>query len=350
MTGGDSDYVDLQNPPDAYGDAGGATDGYGSSQNAPSSYLGAMQKGPGATPPAKSSTAAPNTQRAPAPEDVVKSMVDTLSAIYIKKFSKKKVTLGPKVGRKIKVQLVADNDMKAALTQQAENVADGLLQAKLKFNPDWVITALTKYYKSIKEPYPSRLQTVDQNTQLTNEEKAAIFGLLKASLISEVRKDVAQTQGFFSIPKDAGDDGTIFVRAEFVDAADFGSQLAGTIAHELAHAYADEGWRDFLRDMFALEMLRTGALEEGMATHIERVIVLEWHKSQPPGTLIPLEGYRDQPEVAESAKLFIDNVGEDTALIAFFGGWVKFSDEKSAQNTILLGKRGEKKWKWPWQK
>ena len=38
MTGGNSDYVDLQNPPDAYGDAGGATDGYGPRQNAPSPY------------------------------------------------------------------------------------------------------------------------------------------------------------------------------------------------------------------------------------------------------------------------------------------------------------------------
>ncbi|RQP98874.1 hypothetical protein [Burkholderia stagnalis] len=343
--GGDFDYGGVQQPSGPYG---GSSSAYAPSQNAPSSYQGVMQKGAGPAPTARPPLAA-NAQTQPSPDAIAGTMVDTLAKIYAKHYSKKHVTLGPKVGKKIAVKLVEDSDMATALTEQAENIAADIVKSEMKFNPQRIMDELVNYYRTIKEPFPDRLKTIDENTSLTAEEQGALFGFMKSALVAEVRKDVDNTQGFFDLPRNAGDDGTIFIRAEFAKSVSFQSDLAGTIAHELAHAYADEGWRDFLRVMTAMGMLRTGQLAEGMATFIEDEIVSEWLATQPAKTLRPPLGYTDDPEVADSANSFIKAVGRDLALTAFFGGWINFANPDKPQDTIVVGRKAKKKWKWPWR-
>jgi hypothetical protein len=343
--GGNSNYGDVQQPSGPYGDADESS--YGSSQAGPSSYPMLMQKAPPTTP------APPvNPSPQPNPQDVAEAMVNTMADIYKKLYSvkhgKKYITLGPKVGSKIPVKLVEDADMTAALTDQARQVGDDIIHAMLKFNPESVRDQLIKYYKALETPFPDRLKVIDENTMLTRDEQDALFGRMKSSLIAEVRKDVAQTQGFFMLPQSASDTGTIVVRAEFAKSLNSVSDLAGTIAHELAHAYADNGWRDFLRVMRAMGMARTGELEEGMATFFEDEVVSEWMKAQPIKTPRPELGYKDDPEVADSAATFIKVVSKKYALPAFFGGWVNFDDANKPQDSIRIGEKREKKWKWPW--
>jgi hypothetical protein len=337
--GGDSNYADVQQPAGVYGDAGAPSSSYAD--------LGLLQKGAGpapAPPPAPSPASPP----APSPDDVAAAMVDTLSKIYKKKYSWKKDT--SKIGKKITVKLVDDSDMTAALTENANNVGNEIIQDMLTYNPQEVQDRLRKYYSDIGEPFPSNLNTIDKNTKLNKEQQGILFGFVKGELISEARKDVDATQGFFARPQNPGDGGTIFVRSEFAQSDRFQSNLAGTIGHELAHAYADDVWRDFLGAMLAVNMLRTGKLEEGMATFIENEIVTEWLKTQPPKTLRPPLGYTDDPEVAGSAETFIKAVGRDWALGAFFHGWITVTDPDKAPDTIVLEtKHKKKKWRWPWR-
>jgi len=345
--GGNSNYGDVQQPIGPYGDADESPSSYASSQTGPSSYPVFMQKAP---PTAPASTVKPLPQ--PNPQDVAEAMVSTMADLYKKLYSvkrgKKYITLGPKVGSKIPVKLVEDADMTAALTDQAQKVGDDIIHAMLKFNPQSVRDQLIKYYKALKTPFPDRLKVIDENTVLTQDEQASLFGEIKSFLIAEVRKDVAQTQGFFMLPKSASDTGTIVVRAEFAKSLNSVSDLAGTIAHELAHAYTDDGWRDFLRVMLVMGMARTGKLEEGMATFFEDEVVSEWMKAQPIKTPRPELGYKDDPEVADSAATFIKAASKKYALPAFFGGWVNFDDANKPQDSIRIGEKREKKWKWPW--
>jgi hypothetical protein len=333
----ESDYSGVQNPASPYGAK--AAD-----------YPSSMQKKPPQPAPAtQPSASTPATQATP--QQAADAMVSLLASIYKAKFSKNRQTLGPKVGKSVKVTLVSDADMTAALDQQAVDIGEKLLAAQLKFNPQSVIDRLQKYYKAIKKPFPYSGKTIDENTKLTREEEAALFGFQKAAIMAEVRRDVDKTQGFYSTPKKGPPEGIIFIREAFAKEKDFEFLLAGTLAHELGHAYTDQGWRDFLLVMFANGMLRTGPLEEGMTTHMEEIIVAEWHSRQPANTLIPLTGYRNDPDVADSAKVFIDAVGEDLARLAYFGGWVDFKDPAKPQDSILVGQKGKsrKEWKWPWQ-
>lgn len=64
-------------------------------------------------------------------------------------------------------------------------------------------------------------------------------------------------------------------------------------------------------------------------------------------TTAPL-GYKDDAEVADSADAFIKAVSKKFALAALFGGWVYFDNPDKPQDTIRIGEKHEKKWKWPW--
>lgn len=346
--GGDPNYGGVQQPAGPYGDANGSSPAYGPSQDPPSSFVELMQKGPTPT-PAPPPAPAPSQ---PDPQALADAMVGTMAEIYKKLYSvkkgKMKITLGPKVGKKIPVKLVDDADMTAAVTDQAQRIGDDIIKSMLKFNPESVRKQLTKYYSLLGDPFPDRLKSIDENTVLTASEQSALFGAIKGFLIAEVRKDVDQTLGFFMLPQNASDTGTIVVRAQFAQSQSSPSDLAGTIAHELAHAYAEDGWRDFMRVMIAMGMNRTGKLEEGMATFIEDEVVTEWMKAQPVKTPRPPLGYKDDSEVADSADTFIKAVTKKFALAAFFGGWVNFDNPDKPQDTMRIGEKREKKWKWPW--
>lgn len=326
-------YGDLQQPPGPYGDAADVV-----------SYPDLLKKAPAPTPKPVPPAAAP-----PSPEKIANDMVATMAAIYKAKYVSRGLTFGPLVGKKIPVKLVADKDMKAELEKQAERIGNDIIHAMLKFNPQKVLDDLTKMYATLGEPFPSRLKKIDENTKLNKDENAFLFGAIQGALLAEVTKDADRTLGFFALGKKPKDLGVMFVRAEFAASDNALSELAGTIAHEMAHAYAGVRWRDFMRVMFAVGMMRTGELEEGMATFFEAEVTEEWLKTQPEGAKAPTPGYTDMPEVADSRDTFLADVGRDPALYAFFGGWVDFKDADHPQDTIIVGKPTKKAWKWPWR-
>lgn len=276
-------------------------------------------------------------------------MVQELIPIFQKKFSRNKVTLGPNIGQTVPVVLVSDADMDSALTDQARDTAKHLLKARLKFAPEEVRKSLEKLYQQLGEPFPYEGKVIDENTTLSAEEKVHINGLDEAFLIVGLREDAKRTQGFYSLPAGSSGIGKIFVRKDIVDMGDFTHVLAGVLAHEMAHAYAEITWRDFLDAMFARGMQDTGFLDEGMATRIEKIVTTEWHKNQPSGTLIPLAGYRDEPKVGKREKSFVQAVGEAQAYDAYFGGWVEFTNPDKPEDTIRVGKTNKKSFKWPWR-
>jgi menaquinone-dependent protoporphyrinogen IX oxidase len=330
----DNGYGDLQQPAGSYGAAVLGT----------ASYPDLMKKAP-----APSIKQVPPAAAPLSPQKIANDMVATMAAIYKKKYVARGLTFGPLVGKKIPVKLVADADMKAELAKQAERIGNDIIHAMLKFNPQKVLDDLTKYYDALGEPLPDRLKKVDENTKLNKEENGVLFGAMQGVLLAQVTKDADQTLGFFALGKKPKDLGTMFVRAEFAKTDNALSELAGTVAHEMAHAYAGTRWRDFMRVMFAVGMMRTGELEEGMATFFEAEVTEEWLKTQPEGTKAPTPGYTDMPEVADSRDTFLADVDRDPALYAFFGGWVDFKDINHPQDTIVVGKPTKKAWKWPWQ-
>jgi hypothetical protein len=337
--GDGSDYGAQQQPSGGYGGSSAGSAGYGPSQNPPSPYGGMQQKGTTSQP--TSSGTAPQSSA----QQVADQMADLLSKIYLKRFSKYNVD---RVGKKVPVILATEPDLEAALRQHALDVADQQLQSMLKFNPEWVIRKLQDYYRVIEKPFPYAGKVFDENTKITREEKAAIFALVTQSLVSELQKDLKVTQGFYSRPKDRKGMGTIFIRKEYAEDIDRRHDLAGTLAHELAHAYAEITWWDFVDGLSANGMPKVGALIEGMATHFERIIVYDWFNDQPAGTLIPLAGYRDEPDVKDTADEFLKAVGEQAAYQAYLGGWIWFTDIRNPQDSILVGK-AKKNWRWPWR-
>lgn len=295
----------------------------------------------------------PKTQVKPKqPVDLQKKaddMMQELIPIFKKKFSQNKVTLGPNIGQTVPIVLVSDTEMDSALTDQARDLAKHLLKARLKFAPEKVRESLEKYYKALGEPFPYADKVIDENTVLSEEEKTQISGLDEAFLIVGLREDAKRTQGFYSLPPSRTGVGKIFVRKSIVDQGEFTHLLAGLLAHEMAHAYAEITWRDFLDALFARGMQDTGFLDEGMATRIEKIVSTEWHNQQPSGTLIPLVGYRDEPRVSKREKSFVKAVGEKQAYDAYFGGWVEFTNPDKPEDTIRVGKSNKKSWKWPWR-
>jgi hypothetical protein len=122
---------------------------------------------------------------------------------------------------------------------------------------------------------------------------------------------------------------------------------AGTVAHEMAHAYADQGWHDFIHMMKLRGMKETDKLDEGMATHIERIIVKQWWANQPSNTTIPIAGY--DSTYTDRANEFVKALGKDLAYEAYFGGWIDFTSNATPEDTLVIGNKKKKKWKWLWR-
>lgn len=319
-----------------YGEQKQTGGGYGASQN-PASLYAANSK-PSKNAPVPAAPPAP-----PSAEKVAAQMTASFTKMYLDEYCGGKIDKRTRIGMKIPVQLVTDQGMEAALVKQVVDVVDSVLRGRLRFCPQWVVKKLKEYYASIKQPWPYDGRKFGAGSKLTPEEQNYINGDLKADLIADLRSDVAATQGIYSRPADGKGTGTIFARRE--DAV-VGMQhnLAGTLAHELAHAFAHPNWWTFLDAMEANSASRTGELAEGMAVYFERLFVYKWlddHSDQ----MIPLEGYRDQPLVKKTGKEFIDSVGPKNAIEAYFWGAVTITDLDNAANTIIVGSQP---WVWPW--
>ncbi|MEO8137958.1 MAG: hypothetical protein ABI831_28770, partial [Betaproteobacteria bacterium] len=123
---------------------------------------------------------------------------------------------------------------------------------------------------------------------------------------------------------------------------------AGTVAHEMAHAYANQGWHDFINMMRLRGIREMDKLDEGMTAHIERIVVKEWFAQQPSGTLIPIGAY--DATYTKRADDFVKALGKDLAYEAYFGGWIDFASNAAPEDSLIIGNKTKKKnWKWPWR-
>lgn len=269
------------------------------------------------------------------PEDQVKAIMAELRPIFQQKFSRKRITYGPLVAKAVKFRVVADAAFKAEVEQEAKRLANRILPMTLKFSPEIVLKELQSFYRVIQQPFPDRLKVIDENTKLTEDEKVAIFTLVQVLTIQRATADADKVGGLFSPSTKE-----IIFRQSQID--------AGTVAHEMAHAYADQGWFDFISLMRLRGMEKSHELDEGMTTFIERIVVQEWFNKQPSGTTIPLAGY--DATFTDLAKDFVKQLGKDLAFEAYFGGWVDFTNAAKPEDTLVIGNKKTKKWKWPWRK
>jgi hypothetical protein len=267
-----------------------------------------------------------------APQDTVKDLMQVLLPLFQKNFSKNKITYGT-VGTAIKFRTVAEKDFEAEVVKEAERLAENILPLQLKFAPELVGKQLAGFYKTLAEPLPARLRTIDASTQLTRDEKAAVSSWAKVMTIANAKREAANTGAFYS---------TLAKEIVFREI-----QIgAGTVSHEMAHAYASQAWHDLMHMMKMRGMKDSDKLDEGMATNIERIIVNDWWAKQPSKTTIPLPGY--DSTYTNRAKEFLKALGNDLAYEAYFGGWIDFTSNAKPEDTLIMGK-SEKKWKWPWR-
>lgn len=267
------------------------------------------------------------------PEQHVTDLMNQLRPLFQKNFSRRRITYGPKVGREVKFRVVADKDFKTEVEQAAKQLANSLLPLYLKFAPEKVLEKLQGYYKILKQPLPTRLQTINEHTRLTSEEIAVTFPLLQALTVERIKADSDKIGAFYSRFTDE-----IIFRTSFIN--------AGVVAHEMAHAYADQGWNDLISLMRLRGMQQTTELDEGMTTLIEQIVVKDWHSKHAPRQTMPQPGY--DSKYTDRAEEFLKQIGRDLAFEAYFGGWINFTDNARPEQTLVIGNRTRRNWRWPW--
>ena len=270
----------------------------------------------------------------PGSEKEVKDLMKELRPLFLKAFSKNTITYGPMVGKAVTFRVLADTDFKTELVAEAKRLAAHLMPRTLKFAPELVQKQLVRYYQTIREKFPARLNTIDENTKLTADEKATVFTLAEALTVKNVKDDADNVDGFY-----ARSTKEIILRDSLI--------TAGSVSHEIAHAYADQGWQDFIDMMRLRSMKDTDKLNEGMTTYIASIVVTQWHAKQPSKTTIPSSGY--DASYTDKAKEFVKRLGKDVAFEAYFGGWIDFSSANNPEDTLLIGNKTKNKWKWPWR-
>jgi hypothetical protein len=269
----------------------------------------------------------------PGPEDEVKELMKQLRPLFQKAFSKNKITYGRMIGKPVNFRVLADKDFKAELVAEAKRLATHIMPRALKFAPEIVQKKLVSYYQAIRQKFPARLTQMDENTKLNADEKAVVFTWAEALTVKNVKDDADKVDGFYSRSTKE-----IIFRDSAIS--------AGAAAHEMAHAYAGQGWHDFIDMMQLRGMKDTDKLNEGMTTHIASLVVTQWHAKQPSNTIIPSSGY--DTSYTDRAQEFVKLLGNDSVFEAYFDGWVNVANSKMPEDTLLIGKRN-KKWKWPWR-
>jgi hypothetical protein len=264
----------------------------------------------------------------------VQQLMTQLQPLFQQSFSRNKVTYGPKVGRAVRFRIVASKDFKAEVRNEAQRLADSTMPTTLKFAPEIVQKELQRYYDVLGKPLPPRLNVINEHTQLTSNEKAAISALIEVLTVQQAIADADKIGALYSPSQ-----GEIIFRDSQID--------AGTVAHEMAHAYADQGWFDFITLMRLRGMRDVQKLDEGMTTHIERIIVRKWHTQQPSNTTIPLAGY--DATFTDLALDFITQLGERGAYEGYFGGWIDFTNNAAPEDSLRIGKAQPKAWQWTWR-
>ncbi|QNQ08861.1 hypothetical protein [Sphingomonas alpina] len=332
---GASGYGALQQP-------GG---GYGASQSPVPLYAANTQAKPGA-PAASSSPAAPLNA-----DQVTDAMMAYFAQAYLDTYFPKQNVPQLRVGKKIPYELVSDQGMEAALKKQAELVYERLLKGRFDLNMPWVEEKLHLYYDSDKlgkpRPYPYSKANPPTLEGLDREEKAALFGALKSGRFTDMSGEAAHTVAFFQRPDTPGATGKMFVRKLAAEDPTSQSELAGTIAHELGHAYADANWWEFYDIANAFDLPLIEKLTEGIATTFEEKLSRAWWDQQPGGTELPMIGYRNDKDIMRLGPEFF-KILKQAGYEAYFGGWIKVGNVNNVANTIIVG-QSKTRWSWPWK-
>jgi len=281
-------------------------------------------------PPVKSGSPTPQKKQALNSQDV-KNIITELQPIFKKEFSHKKITYGPTVGESVKFEIVTDTDYSKAVKEEFKRLSETLENKVLKFAPEFVHKELTKYYSLVGDPFPVRLNTIDENTVLTREEKVSLFTAVRITMVANSEASAKSSDAFYS---------TTLRKIFFKMTPDLN---ANVIAHEMAHAYANTGWENLIDLMRLRGMDKPHILNEGMATYIGRRVSKIWYGNQ----TLPKQRYGSTYTLR--AKYFIAKLGKPIVFEAYFGGWVDFVDNDKPEDSLIFGNKKKKKWRWPWR-
>jgi hypothetical protein len=262
------------------------------------------------------------------------ALVDVVRPLFKKEFSRRGPPLPNEIGRRISVKVVPDSGWASELTKEAERQAADLVPRYCKFAPEMVVSRLQQFYNARGEELPKRLTTIDENTKLNAAETRWVVGAAQGFIIKRAKSNAANVLGIYS-------------RSQKVIIVPKSALVLGTLTHELAHAYAHEGWVDFMRLVDALGKYdSSNKLNEGMAVKIASTVLDEWLNSQPTGTAKPSLGY--DPGYETRADSFLSEVGDEQGYEAYFGGWVDYTNDADPLGSLKIGNKNPTTWKWHW--
>lgn len=136
-----------------------------------------------------------------------------------------------------------------------------------QFNPDYLLKILLQYYKANQQPFPKIYRNFDKNTPLLEADRRYLRAVLRRQFDLFVDEN---TDGFYSMKEDK-----IYIRPG-LDLI----PLVGAIAHELAHAYAHNGWNDFIHIMIFGGMKNANKFNEGLTALLSQEVANKWAHRQ----------------------------------------------------------------------
>lgn len=296
--------------------------------------------------PAQKRTSKPSAKPASSDKQISDLMKD-LKKFFLQEFGK---YMPQKTQRRMpKFTVIPDKDMKETERKHTKANGDYLLKQTQKFNPNSLEYLLKSFYYPDPVPY-----TIDEKTQFKPKDKAYLIRNIIAGDILDTHRGKTVTIAFYSDREDK-----IYLSESRVSTAVFAAGIekpAGTIAHEMAHAFSDFNWYILTRIM--LRAKGGGILDEGMTAHrVAHLAAREWALKQTNPVPIPDTGYTSEAKYRDRADDFVSQVGEAAAFEAFFGGWIDWDDDDHPENALVIGKRNVKAkdakksyttWKWPW--
>ncbi len=260
-----------------------------------------------------------------------------LQPIFRQKFSfrrrgvKNPILYGPRLNGNVRIELLPEadflNERKAELLRRADEYE----RQALKFTPELIRDKLLKYYNAINKPFPGRLNVIDENTRLNTEEKTVLFTLLKALLLDKAESEIKMMEGFYSSTTDR-----IIIKDSAANVA--------VLAHEMAHAYADPVWHEFISLMALRNMKNVTEVDEGITTLFERLIVSEWIKRQKGKSIAVPPAVYDTKIAIEFIKL----LGWKAVYESYFGGAVENTNINRPEDSLIFG-ASRKSWRWKWR-
>jgi hypothetical protein len=208
------------------------------------------------------------------------ALVGELAPVFLKVFSykakKQRVPYRPKIGTRVPVKVVSESGWRAEMKEEAKRQAAALVPTYCKFAPERVLEEMMRLYDG---KLPERLRTIDENTKLTPRETDFVSALALHFMQKRAEKEAENVHGIFSRSRRM-----IIIRETTVDTA--------TVGHEMAHAYTDGGWVDFMRLLDARGKFESSNMfDEGMARRISSAVFDEWLLGRPAGTKKPSLGY-----------------------------------------------------------